>query len=94
MPTIVVSLNGTDQNPFEKMGLKQNPFGQLNKAETDAAERALNNLGADPIPHDNAEAYIREKLTGFSPELVDLCVKQFRPGKIVKFKVKWPSKGD
>ena len=90
MPTIVVSLNGTDTNPFEKMGLTQNPYGQLNKAETDEGERRLNNLGADPIPTENAEAYIREKLAGFSPEFVDLCVKLYRPGKMVKFKVKWP----
>jgi hypothetical protein len=90
MPTIVVSLNGTDQNPFNKLGLTQNPFGQVNKSETDEAERVLNSLGADPIPTENAETYIREKLQGFSPEFVDLCVKQFRPGKIVKFKVKWP----
>jgi hypothetical protein len=90
MPSIIVSLNGTDTNPFHKYGLTQNPFGQLNTAETDDAERRLNSLGGDPIPAENAEGYIREKLTGFSPEFVDLCVKYFRAGKMVKFKVKWP----
>jgi hypothetical protein len=89
MPTIIVSLNGTETNPFNKLGLTQNPFGQVNKGETDEAERRLNSLGAEPIPSENSEAYIREKLAGFSPEFVDLCVNNYRPGKMIKFKVKW-----
>lgn len=88
--TITVGLNGTDTNPYHKLGLTRNPFPELGKSEWDAAELQMHKLGGDPIPQDNPEAYIREVLAGFSSEFVDLCVQNFRPGKYVKFKVFWP----
>lgn len=89
MPKIKVYLNGTDKNPFEKMGLLQNPFPQLAEAESNEAIFRLQKLGGPPIPKNEAEKYIRETLTGFSQEFVDLCVKNFEVGKYVEFTVTW-----
>ena len=90
--TVVVVLNGTDENPYNCLGLTQNPFPQIGKAEYQAAITELASLGGDPIPHGSYDAYIRMKLLGFSPEFVDLCVKNFRPGVIVEFAVTWGDK--
>lgn len=84
-----VSLNGTDENPFHKLGLKQNPFPQIGRMEYDAGERQINKLGGDPIPDTN---YIRETLKGFSEEFIELCCRQFKKGEYVTFTVNW--KGD
>lgn len=77
-----VRLNGTDKNPFHMYGLKQNPFPQIAKYEYVAHIMHLQKLGADPIP--NVE-YIRKHLEGWKPEFVELCVKNFVPGKMVEF---------
>lgn len=79
-----VSLNGTDENPWHKHGLTQNPFPQLGRAEWDAQCLRLQSLGGDPIPDTQ---YIRERLRGFSEEFVELCCREFRKGEIVKFVV-------
>jgi hypothetical protein len=84
---LTVRLNGTGENPYHQFGLTCNPFPQLGVNQWD--ERPLQKLGGDPIPHDNAEAYIRETLKGFSQDFVDLCVSQFRPGKYIEFEVTW-----
>ena len=83
---IEVRINGTDENPWLRMGLRQNPFPQVGKAEYDAGERMLNSLDAEPIksPDD-----IRERLKGFDPEFIELCIKHYEPGKRTKFTVKW-----
>lgn len=82
----LVELNGTDENPYHRLGLTQNPFPQLGKAEYDAAERRLHSLGGDPIPDTD---YIREKLKGFNPEFVELCCSKFEKGKMVKFYIEF-----
>jgi hypothetical protein len=82
-----VCLNGTDENPFHGMGLKQNPFPQLGRYEYDRSCLHLAALGGDPIPDAD---YIRRHLKGWSPEFVDLCCKQFRKGEYVTFLVEWP----
>jgi hypothetical protein len=79
-----VVLNGTSENPYHKMGLKQNPFTQTGKAEYD--DTALRKLGSDPIPSTD---YIREVLVGWSQEFIDLCCRQFVPGEIVRFEVEF-----
>ena len=84
--TIKVSLNGTNSNPFHAFGLTQNPFPQIAEHEYAGACLRLQKLGGDPIP--NVE-YIRETLKGFSEEFVELCCKQFVPGKYVTFDVEW-----
>jgi hypothetical protein len=81
-----VSLNGTDVNTYAKAwGLRCNPFPQYAKHEVLHAMLRLNELDGDPIPKDSAEAYIREKLRGFSKEFVDHVVARFVPGERVKF---------
>ena len=82
-----VTLNGTDKNPWHRMGLKQNPFPQLGKAEYDAACLRLAALGGDPIPN---VQHIKDWLKGyFSDEFIKLCCKNFKPGEIVRFTVHW-----
>jgi hypothetical protein len=87
MPTLTVRLNGTDENPFHRFGLSQNPFPQLARYETDRAVQRLQALGGDPIPD---VAYIRPWLTGyFSDEFIDGCVARFKKGEMVEFDVSW-----
>ena len=82
-----VSLNGTATNPWRKYGLTQNPFPAVARHEYAAASLRMQSLGGDPIPHDRAEQYIRERLTGFSEEFAALCVEKFKPGEYVTFTV-------
>lgn len=84
--TYTVRLNGTDENPYEKWGLRANPFPQIGKAEWAVHERTLNMLAAEPIPD---VEFLRQRLAGFSKEFVELCCGQFRKGEIVTFDVSW-----
>ena len=86
---LTVTLNGTDTNPWHRMGLRQNPFPQLGRAEYDAGERQINSLDGDPL---TGEADIRRRLQGFDPEFIDLCVKCFKPGERVRFIVEFPER--
>jgi hypothetical protein len=79
-----VELNGTNENPYHKFHLKQNPFPQLGRYEYDRQCLHLQKLGGDPIP--NVE-YIRNHLKGWPDEFVDLCCSQFKPGEYVEFDV-------
>lgn len=83
---LVVELNGTNVNPWHRIGLKQNPFPQIAKAEYAGAVHRVQKLGGDPIPN---TAYIRETLVGFSDEFVALCCAKYIPGKTVRFAVNW-----
>jgi hypothetical protein len=71
------------------MGLTQNPFPQLGRAEYQLQEIRLAKLGANPIPEGEAEQYIRGVLKGFSKEFVEYCIAKYEPGKMVKFYVTW-----
>ena len=82
-----VALNGTDTNPYMKMGFTQNPFPQVAKAELMHAMNQLNKLAAEPIPDTR---YIRETLKGWSEEFVDLCVQKFKKGQYIEFTVEFP----
>lgn len=84
---MTVRLNGTDENPWLRMGLTQNPIPQLGKYEYDRWCLHLQKLGADPIPDTD---YIRNHLRGYTDELVDLCCRQFKKGEMVEFDVYWP----
>ena len=85
--TILVVLNGTDENPWHRMGLTQNPIPQLGKKEYDRACLHLQALGGEPIPDVD---YIRNHLKGWNEEFVELCCTNFRKGEIVRFEVFWP----
>ncbi len=82
-----VVLNGTSINPFLKYGLTMNPFPQIPKAELMQAMMQLNRLAADPIPMNDYARYIREKLSGWSDEFIDLCISNFVPGERSTFTV-------
>lgn len=79
-----VSLNGTNENPYHKWGLTQNPFPQIGKYEYDRYEEIVRSLGGDPIPDTD---YIRKKLKGFHPDFIELCCNKFIKGEYVSFTV-------
>lgn len=82
-----VELNGTDENPWHRMGLTQNPFPQIAKAEYDSKCLHLQALGGNPIPDTD---YIRNHLKGWNEEFIELCCSKFEKGKVVKFRVEFP----
>jgi hypothetical protein len=86
MLRLIVKINGTDKNPWHKLGMKSNPFPQLAIAEFDKAEMQLNSLDGDRVtgPED-----IRERLKGFSEEFIKLCIDKYKPGERVSFAVKF-----
>lgn len=81
-----VTLNGTTMNPFHRLGLRQNPFPQIAKAEVDRLCLHLQVLEGDPIPNID---YIRKHLKGWSDEFVQICCHKFTPGEMVTFYVAW-----
>ena len=84
---IKVSLNGTNNNPYHKYGLRQNPFPQIAEHKYYAACMHLQALDGDPIPDTD---FIRRHLAGwFSQEFIDLCCIKFVKGEIVQFEVEW-----
>ena len=83
MIKIVVKLNGTDKNPFEAMGLTQNPFPVIAKAEYESACLALQSLEGIPLLD---ELDIRKRLTGKVDEyIIMVCCIKFQPGKMSEF---------
>jgi hypothetical protein len=85
--TIEVQLNGTDENPFHKYGLRQNPFPQIARREIIGYLLQLAKLGADPIPDTE---YIRSTLKGWSSEFVEGLCARFVKGQYIKFLVSFP----
>lgn len=84
-----VDLNGTDTNPYERWGLRCNPFPQLARYEWTQAEMALNTLGGEPLkgPED-----IRSRLAGvgFDGWFIDGLCERFRKGVMVRVHLHWP----
>ena len=83
---LLVTINGTDKNPWPEMGLKQNPFPQIPKAELMSYMASLARLDADPIED---ASQIRQILKGWSQEFVELCCTRFVLGERVRFVVEW-----
>ena len=81
-----VVLNGTDTNPWHKLGLPQNPFPQIAEYAFTVGCLQIQKLGGNPIPN---EEYIRETLKGFSKEFIDLCCANYEKGKMVIFNVEF-----
>ena len=69
------------------MGLRQNPFPQIGKAEYAAGERKLASLDGDPV---RTADDIRERLAGFDPEFVEGVIQRWQPGRRVRFKIVFP----
>lgn len=82
-----VQLNGTNENPYHKFGLSQNPFPQLAKYEYTHWILQAQKLGGDPIPNTQ---YIRDTLKGFTNEFIELCCKKYVLGEYVTFEVEFP----
>ena len=86
---LTVTINGTGTNPWHKMGLRQNPFPQIAKAELASYMNTLSQLDADPIKD---VSQLREILKGWSQEFVELCCAQFKSGERVRFTVTLPQR--
>jgi hypothetical protein len=84
---LIVTLNGTDENPYRHLGVRYNPFPQIATAEAAPHCRHLQKLAGDPIPDTD---YIRKHLEGWDPEFIELCCSRFEKGKTVSFVVFWP----
>ena len=85
-----VRLNGTDTNPYERLGLQANPFPAIPKAEYGYANSVLREMDAQPFPTWEAmEAFLRRHQT--TEEFIAVCKKEYRPGERVEFVVEWPS---
>jgi hypothetical protein len=82
--TRTVTLNGTSENPYARMGLKCNPFPQIGKAEFDAVEMRLNKLAGDPIKSTDD---IRQRLQGLPSDFVEYITEQYEPGATVTFTI-------
>jgi hypothetical protein len=83
--TLRVELNGTNENPWHRFALTQNPFPQIAKAEYHRQCLRVQGLGGNPIPD---VQYIRNYLRGYaSDEFIELCCANFKKGKIVRFTV-------
>ena len=83
-----MTINGTDTNPWAKLGTRINPFPKLAKHEYQAMEMRLHELDGDPI---RDEADIRQRLDGFKPEFVDGVIARWQPGKRVRFTITFPA---
>lgn len=88
--TLVVTINGTDQNRWARYNLRANPFPQIARSEpsAEAANQVLRALDSEPIPD---EAELRRRLTGCSPEFIEGCVERYRPGQVVRFAISFPT---
>ena len=87
MPRVKVVLNGTNSNPYHRLGLEFNPIPQLPRAEYTQGCLQIQKLAGPPIPD---TAYIRETLKGFSEEFIQGCCDRFRPGERVAFDITFP----
>ena len=82
-----VTINGTGINPWQRFGLRQNPFPQTGKAQYAAGERKLASLDGDPV---RTADDIRERLAGFDPAVVEGIIQRWQPGHRVRFKIVFP----
>lgn len=82
-----VTLNGTSKNHWHRYNLRQNPFPQIAKAEYVSAMMQLNSLDGEPL---RREQDIGERLAGWHPEFIRMCVEQYRPGERFTFIVTIP----
>jgi hypothetical protein len=90
---VIVVLNGTNQNPYERYGMRRNPFHAIPYADQRfaAANEILADLDANPIR--NVED-LRRRLDGCTAEFIELCTGRYQRGKRVKFSVYFPDPGD
>jgi hypothetical protein len=85
---MTVTINGTNKNHWHRLGTTCNPFPQLGKAEWTFFEHQIATLDGDPIK--SAED-IRKRLTGFSPEFIEGCIRRWKPGYRIRFKITFPA---
>ena len=86
MASMKVTINGTNKNPFIRLGLTCNPFPQLGEYSLDAGEHPVNLLASTQIV---STSQIQSILKGFTPEFVNLCCHKFAPDEVVEFTVHW-----
>jgi hypothetical protein len=86
--SFVVVLNGTTANPYQALGLARNPFPASPRSEHARNNDTLSDLATRCIVN---TADLRERLRGWSPEFVALCVAQYRKGQVIRFRVSYPA---
>jgi len=89
--TLRVTINGTDVNPYHKLGLKQNPLPQLGKAEYDYICQKLNLLEATPMKSKEELRAWLKKEGCHDGQFVDLCLQHYERGKRTRFYISFPA---
>lgn len=84
---VKIVLNGTDENPYLKLGFTQNPFPAIPKDEFAVANRIVADLEANPIKD---EIDLRKRLQGCTEEFINGCILRFKKGMKVTFEIEWP----
>lgn len=82
MMRLTVHLNGTNENPWHKYGLTQNPFPQIAEYRYSAACLQMQALDGEPI---KSLYDIHQRLRGWSEEFIELCCDAYIPGESVSF---------
>lgn len=86
---VTITLNGTDTNPWEKLGLKQNPFPAIPKAEYGIANAFIAELDSKPIERAwDLESRCKGALC--SEEFMAMCLARYQPGERVRFTIEFP----
>lgn len=85
--TVKVKINGTDKNTFAELwGLKQNPFGQIAKAEYDAFDNLVNRLDGDPFrTKDELKEFLLKAFGGEDNDFIQECLSHYMPGERTEF---------
>lgn len=88
---VTIALNGTDTNPYERIGFKSNPFPAIPKAEYDSngTNNLIRDLEANPIKD---KADLRSRLYRCSEEFIEGCLERFKPGYMVRFTIEFPER--
>lgn len=89
---VLISLNGTDKNPYTKMGFKRNPFPAIPDARYAAVNDALARLGSECLTGpDDIRRILAPVVAGKSgDQLVEHCCERFKLGSLVTFHVTFP----
>lgn len=90
--TLRVLLNGTDVNPFEKLGTSCNPFPAVPIYEFQGSTMALQRMCGPKI--ESADEIRRTLKGAFTDEFVEYIAGRFRPGELVKFRIQFFFEGN
>jgi hypothetical protein len=90
MPKFTVTLNGTAENPYTRMGFTQNPFPQIAKVEYSRLNQALAVLAFRPMPTAEHLLATLKELGCASAEFINSCLANYEPGQRTSFVASFP----